>query len=383
MLSSTPEIRVFDPARRLHVEVESIRTISHSVAYSCAWPSLIRRRDGVLTLVYSGGRDGHICPFGRVEMMVSHDDGATWSWPRVILDTDIDDRDAGVVETSTGALLVSTFSHVQYEYIITSVEAGKRVPFVAEGQVRDDLLNPERLPAWRSARDRVSAQERQRQAGAWMIRSTDEGRSWSSHDRCQVNSPHGPTLLRDGTLLFVGKQMEDANGRIGACSSQDEGKSWNWIGEIPSEPCHAVVEFHEPHAVQAADGAIIAQIRNHNTSNKYEILQSRSLDGGKSWSRPRSTGVWGFPSHLLRLRDDRILMTYGHRRKPFGNCVRISKDHGETWSDEMFLYSGGQSADLGYPSTAELADGSFISVWYEALGLSSTTVLRQARWRLI
>lgn len=337
----------------------------------------------MLTLVYSGGREGHICPFGRVEMMVSHDSGSTWSWPRVILDTDIDDRDAGIVEASNGSLVVSTFSHTHYEYVIDSVEAGRRVPFVAEGQVRDDLLSPAGLPAWRAARDRVSAHERQRQAGAWIIRSMDEGRSWSPHDRCPVSSPHGPTLLRDGTLLFVGKQIMDASGRIGACCSHDHGKIWSWIGEISSESFHSVTELHEPHAVEVGDGTIIAQIRNHNESNKYEILQSRSSDGGRSWSLPRSTGVWGFPSHLLRLSDGRVLMTYGYRRDPFGNSVRISEDNGESWSEEMSVYSAGQSADIGYPSTVELADGCFLTIWYEALGASSRTVLRQAKWRYI
>ena len=33
-------------------------------------------------------------------------------------------------------------------------------------------------------------------------------------------------------------------------------------------------------------------------------------------------GVWGLPSHLLRLRDGRLLMTYGYRRAPFGNQAR-------------------------------------------------------------
>ena len=44
-----------------------------------------------------------------------------------------------------------------------------------------------------------------------------------------------------------------------------------------------------------------------------------SNDGGRTWSIPRPIGVWGLPSHLLRLRNGRILMTYGYRRAPCGN----------------------------------------------------------------
>jgi hypothetical protein len=75
-------------------------------------------------------------------------------------------------------------------------------------------------------------------------------------------------------------------------------------------------------------------------------------------------------------------MSYGHRRKPFGNQVRISEDHGKTWGEPMILSGDGSHGDLGYPSTVELADGSLLTVWYEALKTGEHAVLRQARWRL-
>ena len=64
------------------------------------WSTLARRKDGELLLVCSGGRENHVCPFGQVELMRSKDEGATWSFPRVLLDSPIDDRDAGILETS-------------------------------------------------------------------------------------------------------------------------------------------------------------------------------------------------------------------------------------------------------------------------------------------
>jgi sialidase-1 len=86
------------------------KTISQQPRYYHGWPTLARRQDGTLIVVCSGGRHGHVCPFGRVEMMVSRDDGKSWTWPRTILDTDLDDRDAGVLETAKGTLLVTTFT---------------------------------------------------------------------------------------------------------------------------------------------------------------------------------------------------------------------------------------------------------------------------------
>ena len=110
-------------------------------------------------------------------------------------------------------------------------------------------------------------------------------------------------------------------------------------------------------------------------------MQSESIDGGKTWSVPHTIGVWGIPSHLLRLKDDRLLMSYGYRRAPYGNQARISSDNGQTWSEPMTLSSDGTTGDLGYPSTVECDDGMLVTVWYEVLGGSPLAQLRQARWR--
>ncbi len=134
--------------------------------------------------------------------------------------------------------------------------------------------------------------------------------------------------------------------------------------------------------METADGRLLCQLRNHNAADHRETLQAESSDGGKTWSEPRAIGVWGLPSHLLRLSDGRLLMTYGHRRAPLGNQARLSEDHGRTWSGPIIISADGTSADLGYPSTVELDGGTLLSVWYERMNSSPMAVLRQARWRL-
>jgi sialidase-1 len=113
-----------------------------------------------------------------------------------------------------------------------------------------------------------------------------------------------------------------------------------------------------------------------------ETLQTESADGGRTWTIPRAIGVWGLPSHLLRLRDGRLLMSYGHRRSPFGNRARISPDHGRTWSEPIVISDDGAGTDLGYPATVELDRGQFLTVRYESLKGSAHAVLRQARWSI-
>jgi hypothetical protein len=121
-------------------------------------------------------------------------------------------------------------------------------------------------------------------------------------------------------------------------------------------------------------------IRNHNAANHFETLQTESTDGGKTWTVPHTIGVWGFPSHLLRLHDGRLLMSYSYRRQPFGNQARISADEGRSWSAPIIISDDGASGDLGYPSTVELPDGRLVTVWYESMRGVPGAVLRMARW---
>lgn len=348
--------------------------ISHGAQYYYGWPTVARRRNGQLLLAYSGGREGHVCPFGRVELMVSNDEGHTWSWPRVLLDSAIDDRDAGVLETARGSILVTTFTSLAYENALQTAERKK--------PEEPGAWPPDRLLAWRLAHNRLSAEQRQAELGQWMIRSTDGGVNWSARYPSIVNSPHGPIQLSDGRLLYAGKELWTGQRRVGVCESLDDGQSWRWLADIPARPDDAVGNYHELHAVEAVDGKIVTHIRNHNKANAGETLQTESTDGGKTWTVPQSIGIWGLPSFLLRLRSGLLLMTYGHRRAPLGNQARVSPDNGHSWSDPMILSGDGVSSDLGYPSTVQLEDGSLIAVWYELMKGSARAVLRQARWLL-
>ncbi len=333
------------------------------------WPTLARGGDGRLWVVCSGGRERHVCPFGRVDLYVSSDGGRTWGWPRTLLDGDIDDRDAGVLVTGKGTILVTTFTSLAYEAGLESGEKGGTWPAA-------------RLKKWRAAHNRQDARQRRELLGQWMIRSTDGGRTWSPPYPTLVNSPHGPVELADGRLLYAGKELWTGEKRIGVCESLDDGQTWKWLAGIPTRKGDLGTDYHELHAVQAPSGRLIVQIRNENMQDDNHTLQSESEDGGKTWSVPHLIGVWGTPSHLLRLKSGNLLMTYGHRRAPLGNQARLSRDEGRTWSEPMVISGDGITGDLGYPSTAQLEDGSLISVWYEVMKGSAAAVLRQARWKL-
>ncbi|MDG2129280.1 MAG: sialidase family protein [Fuerstiella sp.] len=354
--------------------VTEIKTISLQSDRYHGWPTMIRRKNGELLVVCSGGRETHVCPFGRVELIRSTDNGATWTYARTILDGEIDDRDAGILETKQGTLLATTFTSLAYE-------PGLKNAIAAAEQGRA-TMKPDRLARWQAAHRRLSDEERPKHLGCWMLRSENGGHNWSPAYQVPVNSPHGPINLSDGRLFYAGVTLWADKRKVITCISNDDGRSWNQISEIPTRSGDDSSKYHELHAVEAADGRLIVQIRNHNAANSGETLQTHSADLGRTWAEPYSIGVWGLPSHLLRLSDDRLMMTYGHRRAPLGNQARISSDDAQTWSEPMIIHGGAASGDLGYPSTVEVAANHFITVWYEKLSDSPLAQLQMAQWQL-
>lgn len=361
----------------LSAKIIETKVISKQPEFYHGWPTVARRKNGELWLSWSGGRESHVCPFGQVCSMTSRDDGATWTWPRVLLDSAIDDRDSGVLETAKGSLIVTTFTSLAYEDHLAKARAFAQH---TEKGWESKSMSPEQLARWTAANARLSKEERKAELGQWLIRSTDGGLTWSPRLPTIVNSPHGPVQLKDGRLLYAGKKLWTAGKEVGVCESKDDGLTWQWLAEIPARKGDKD-GYHELHAVEAADGTIIVHIRNHNEANKGWTLQTESTDGGKTWSVPHPI-CYGLPSHLLRLRDDRLVMTYGYRRAPFGNRARISSDNGKSWSGEIVLSGDGKGGDLGYPSTVELGDGTLLTVWYETMAEPKLAVLRQAKWRL-
>ncbi|MDZ4797139.1 MAG: sialidase family protein [Bryobacteraceae bacterium] len=347
--------------------IEEIKTISVQPGNYHGWATLAQRRNGELLVACSGGREAHVCPFGQVELIRSKDAGDHWRWPQVIVDTASDDRDAGICETAKGTLLATTFTSLAF----LDVMAKSAASWPADKRARWEAVNRRATP--RQFRDLL---------GTWMVRSTDGGLTWSAPYRVPVNSPHGPSLATSGRLIYAGKQLWEPGSKNGFCESADDGLTWRWVSDIPARAGDDPVQYHEFHQVEAANGSIVVHIRNHNRNDERETLQCESTNGGKTWTTPHSIGVWGLPSHLLRLSNGWLLMSYGYRRPPFGNQVRISRDHARTWSEPITLSDDGASVDLGYPATVELPDKRLVTVWYEQLRTSPQAVLRMARWTL-
>ncbi|MDA3924248.1 MAG: sialidase family protein [Kiritimatiellae bacterium] len=331
------------------------------------WPTVCLRKNGELLAVFSGDRDGHICPWGKVQLVRSTDMGETWSPPVTICNTILDDRDAGIMELPDGTLLVTWFTSTAY---LQQICEGKKI--------KPD--SPQFF--WRLHDEKIRDLVKPEDLGAFTTRSTDGGKTWEKAVMTKGSTPHGPILLKDGRLLYVGRFYRDNDCVISVEESRDSGKSWQKISEIKPLPGEKKLKmYHEPHAVETTDGRIVALIRYHGTG--YPMLQSESSDGGKSWTVMEKSPMAGLPPHLIRLRNGKIINVYGRRFDAFGEYACISDDQGRTWdvANEIKL-AGHFSGDLGYPASTELPDGSILTIYYQAEKKGEKTSLMGTKWRV-
>jgi hypothetical protein len=325
------------------------------------WPSVARLQDGSLAMVASGFRLAHVCPFGKVILCRSYDEGKTWSAPEVIMDTYLDDRDAGIMTFGENGVIVTTFNNAiefQREYQGNSE--------YRKGYLDEISLIP----------------DSQKHLGSYMIVSSDGGKTFGDIKMLPISSPHGPCVLPDGKILYVGRLFHDSNSvsHIECHVIDAEGNS-EFRSRI--EDVSPDLLSCEPHAIALPDGKIVVHIRVQNESNTvFTIYQSLSTDNGYTFSKPQKllSDKGGSPAHLLKHSSGKLISVYGHRERPYGIKAMFSDDDGESWDIDNIIIGDEPCADLGYPCSVELSNGDILTVLYAREPGEEYSVIRQVIW---
>ena len=207
-------------------------------------------------------------------------------------------------------------------------------------------------------------------------RSTDQGNTWSRREWVVpgmkiVSSNRPATFMEDGTLLhhvYATDLRGEAYNYV--WRSTDNGETWRLY---PMGSQVYALECNETGMVEVSPGRILAHARN----DRRPLVERWSYDGGVTWTDPLSTGIEGWPAHLLKLRDGRILCAYGRRVEPGGVRAVLSEDGGLTWDldnevvlrddggyDSSLRGGYGWRSDVGYPVSTQLSDGRVLTAYY-------------------
>ncbi|MBO7360310.1 MAG: exo-alpha-sialidase [Clostridia bacterium] len=336
------------------------------------WPSVaVDEKD--VTYVVVSKRLHHIDPYGRVMLYKSYDRGLTWDGGSCIYDTVLDDRDAGIVYMGGGRLLVTTFSHDAPLYLNnTNASWTSWQKSVSAGQLK------ELTDLW------ASSPESDLKGCSSYIISDDYGETWSGRHLMPLTAPHGPSMMNDGTLIYLGvpKAPEFATGKklesgVYCYVSTDRGETFSERSKIGVDPEYKACEAY---GIQLPDGTVVATVRTGDLST----LCFRSVDGGYTWTEAEKV-TYGAPAHLVLSADGRtVVMSYSKRKDTTGQCVRLSTDGGASWGKEYYLSrpAGTADSDLGYPATARYSDGSFITVYYQKWKNDRKPCLMRTLWTL-
>ncbi|MDM8007578.1 MAG: PmoA family protein [Phycisphaerae bacterium] len=319
-----------------------------------SFPDVERLPDGRLLCVF---RDAsfpepvrHIEADARVVGSTSSDGGRTWSRPFVIYDDPDCQNDPSVAVLGDGRLLLNFFNWVgrSEAYVkqhnppyARRVDRGVWGDYAEPGGVKT-LWGKARSLEWESKRDDIKSKAEQLLATSSSAIETSKG-----------------TLL----LPVYGRSTSQPVDQAYVLRSTDGGRTWS-DQILLAVDAGGKIAMQEPALVENADGTIIAVMRTTNAQD--HMFTARSDDDGLTWSSPERLSLIGHPADLVRLPDKRVLLVYGYRHQPFGVRACVSDDGGKTWDvgRELVIAASGVNTDLGYPSVCLADDRHVVVVYY-------------------
>jgi hypothetical protein len=237
----------------------------------------------------------------------------------------------------------------------------------------------------------------------FIAHSRDQGKSWQRQEKwvpgfSEFYGFPRWAQLHDGTILLpiFAANINDSKRQEMIFRYDPKTALWQLL---PLATSVSDVQPDETALLEVSPGKVLALARHlgSGTQNHGYLLESWSEDGGRTWSQWLRTGIKGYPPHLLRLQDGRILCSYGVRTAPMGVHAVLSSDEGKTWDTvhPIILREDGGTpstlwanreertggADVGYPISLQFADGTIYTIYYITLK-DGITHIAGTRWQL-
>jgi BNR repeat-like domain len=204
--------------------------------------------------------------------------------------------------------------------------------------------------------------------------SKDAGNSWSrsalvpNDGFYSLAAVESATVRPDGRcLLFLsGVTTQGAGSRPLVYRSMDDGTTFHFMSFVtPKDTRYEGLSLMYPRGLMLPNGRLLCTLRlDRDWAGDMWTELYASDDGGRTWGFLSRATDFGAPSAPVRLRDGRLVMTYGARLAPSGVRAVVSENEGRTWGPEIIVRDDGGSWDVGYPRAWEAAPGKIGVIYY-------------------
>ena len=332
--------------------------------YYASFPSVIKKEDGEILVAFRRAPDrsvfnesgtNHVDPNSYLVTVRSRDNGLSWSQEPELLYAHPfgGSQDPCLLLLKDGTMLCTSYGWAF---------------------VRDEGLENIKQPVHQNRNNSVFL-------GGYYLRSTDGGSSWDGPlyppnlpDEMKL-TPLGEPLPaynrgalyegKDGRIFWVvaGSYDEDNIRKTGnfLLISEDKGLTWEYSCPVATDENAA---FNETSIYETPKGDLVAFIRSAGLEDQACI--ARSTDGGKSFSPWKKMGFQGHPLQATRLPDNRVLLVYGYRHKPYGIRARILNAECTDYdtAEEIIIRTDGGTTDIGYPWATVIDENKVLVTYY-------------------
>lgn len=331
---------------KLRVEIGEHRVVSREAVRE---PALFKLRSGDLLLTYHVQGDRH---FAERQGMRSTDGGRTWRpEPRRA------HREQVIGENARGLVLAAdiyTFERRPGEYVgshFRSTDGGKTFSGPHELVVRVDRVagkeypTPEHFPPddhpLRKFYQPLPAYYDPTVRGASRRRGLSFWRYF---------------IERNGRWLATmqGHFHGDRQYRSVLVESRDEGRTWTFVSTIAFRHGEPGDGFVEPVMLPVSDGSLLCVLRR---GGRLPMAQCRSLDDGRTWSRPELLPGHGVDPDLFLMSNGVLVGTFG---RPGLHLMFSLDGSGHEWTD---LTTVGEWRSSTYMGIAEVAPDQLLLVY--------------------
>jgi sialidase-1 len=329
--------------------------------FHSAFPSVIKRPDGELMVafrrapnraIFGEPSTNHVDPNSYL-VMVKSTDGENWSKnPELIYAHPFGgSQDPSMIQLKDGSILCPSYG---WAYV-----RPKGIPNLKK-------------PYFESSKGFIFL-------GGYILRSTDGGKSWGGpiyplHIEPEINfsAMGNPIPAYNRGALYEGKNgnvywivaASDTPDKRKTSNhllvSEDKGLTWKYSSVVAVDD---KASFNEASVYETPKGDLLGFLRTGGMDDQACI--ARSKDGGKTFTW-ESMGFQGHPLNALRLPDNRVLLTYGYRHKPYGIRARILNAECTDYktAPEVILREDGGGTDIGYTWPVQLDENRVLVTYY-------------------